>query len=84
MHYVATDPKTGQSVYDLYVDAKKFAAAGGNVKDPTAQTLVAMQKVDRASDVVTIFDFPAIWDLIVWVKPNPSGPFAGKNPSVTP
>jgi hypothetical protein len=84
VHYVATDPKTGQPVYDLYVDAKKFAAAGGNVKNPTAQTLVAMQKVDRPGDVVTIFEYPAIWDLIVWVKPNPRGPFAEKNPSVTP
>jgi hypothetical protein len=27
---------------------------------------------------------PSIWDLIVWVKPNPSGAFAEKNPLVKP
>ena len=39
---------------------------------------------DRESDVTTIFEFPTIWDLIVWVKPNPSGAFAEKNPNVHP
>ena len=43
-----------------------------------------MGKVKSASLVKTIFDFPSVWDLIVWVKPNPSGAFADKNPLVTP
>ncbi len=34
---------------------------------PTAVTLVAMKKVASASDVMTVFHFPAIWDFIVWV-----------------
>jgi hypothetical protein len=27
---------------------------------------------------------PSIWDLIVWVNPNPNGAFADKNPLVKP
>jgi hypothetical protein len=84
IHYVALDPKTGERQYDLGVLATKFASAGGDPKHPKAQTLVTMGKVAKASDVVTIFEFPAIWDLIVWVKPNPDGAFADKNPTVTP
>jgi hypothetical protein len=41
-----------------------------------------MHKADSESDVVTVFDMPRIWDLIVWVKPNPNGAFAEKNPLV--
>lgn len=82
IHYVAKDPATGALVYDKYVMAPKFAAAGGDVRHPKAATLVAMHQVKSASDVVTIFDFPALWDLVVWVKPNPDGAFADKNPLV--
>ena len=84
IHYVVKDPKTGQDTYDLYMSPKKFTDAGGNLKNPSASALVAMQKVDSASDVEEVFDFPSIWDLIIWVKPNPSGAFADKNPTVTP
>jgi hypothetical protein len=62
----------------------KFLAAGGNITQPSATTLVALKKVPNAASVPTIFEFPSIWDLIVWVKPNPSGAFADKNPTVTP
>lgn len=41
-------------------------------------------KAKDAADVVTLFEFPSIWDLIVWVKPNPNGAFAEKNPLVHP
>jgi hypothetical protein len=34
--------------------------------------------------VVTIFHFPSLWDLIVWVVPNPGGAFAWHNPNVKP
>ncbi len=84
IHWVAKDPKTGAYTYDHYMMDGAFAAAGGNVNRPSAQTLVAAHKVADASQVVTIFHFPAIWDLIVWVKPNPNGAFAEKNPAVTP
>jgi hypothetical protein len=31
-----------------------------------------------------VFTFPDIWDLSVWVLPNPKGAFADKNPDVIP
>ena len=84
VHWVGKDPATGKLTYDNYAMDKKFIAAGGTVDQPSAQTLVAMKKVASANDVVTIFHFPSVWDLIVWVKPNPSGAFAEKNPTVKP
>jgi hypothetical protein len=84
IHYVAKDPKTGKLIYDKYVLIPKFVAAGGDPKHPQAATLVKMHLVPATKDVVRIFDFPSIWDLIVWVKPNPAGAFAEKNPSVKP
>ena len=84
IHWIGKDPKTGALTYDHWAMDDKFAAAGGNVNDPSAQTLVTMKKVANASDVVKIFHFPSIWDLIVWVKPNPNGAFAEKNPDVKP
>ncbi|MGA8535609.1 MAG: hypothetical protein WB615_15985 [Candidatus Tumulicola sp.] len=84
IHWVTKDPATGKFTYDQWAWDKKFAAAGGDLNHPSAQTLVAMHRVPDASRVITIFHFPAIWDLIVWVKPNPSGAFADKNPSVKP
>jgi hypothetical protein len=84
MHWVTKDPSTGKMTYDLYTSDEKFVAAGGSLAHPTAQTLVTMKKVSDAGAVATVFHFPQIWDLIVWVKPNPSGAFAEKNPTVTP
>ncbi len=84
IHWVAIDPSTGEKTYDHYVMDQAFVKAGGDLNHPTAATLVAMKKVPDAKDVVTIFHFPSIWDLIVWVKPNPDGAFAEKNPNVKP
>lgn len=84
VHWVARDPATGKLTYDHWAMDPAFVKAGGNPNDPNAATLVAMKKVPNAKDVVTIFHFPSIWDLIVWVKPNPNGAFAEKNPNVTP
>jgi len=84
IHWVAKNPATGALTYDQWAWDKKFVAAGGSLEDPSAQTLVAMKRVSNASQIVTIFHFPAIWDLIVWVKPNPNGAFAEKNPLVKP
>lgn len=75
---------TGGVTYDNYAMDKAFAAAGGDPQHPSVATLVAMKKVGSANSVTTIFHFPAIWDLIVWVKPNPNGAFADKNPLVKP
>lgn len=83
IHYVAKNPKTGKPTYDHYIyPLKQWTSAGGSITNPSAQTLVAMHRVKSASDVVTVFYFPSIWDLIVWVKPNPNGAFADKNPLV--
>lgn len=84
VHYVLKNPATGKMKYDLYIMAPKFTKAGGDPKHPTAAMLVKMGKAKLASEVATVFDFPAVWDLIVWVKPNPNGAFAEKNPLVKP
>jgi hypothetical protein len=83
VHWVGREAN-GNLTYDNYVMADKFIAAGGNPEHPTPNDLVRMHKVADASGVVTVFDMPRIWDLIVWVKPNPNGAFAEKNPTVTP
>ncbi|MFZ0030852.1 MAG: hypothetical protein WAK84_03150 [Candidatus Cybelea sp.] len=82
VHYVLAGPN-GTEVYGA-TSAKKFAAAGGNADDPQAATLVKMGIAKNASDVKRVFLFPSLWDLIVWIKPNPNGAFADKNPLVTP
>jgi hypothetical protein len=82
VHYILAGPN-GTEVYGA-TSAKKFAAAGGNVDDPQAATLVKMGIAKDASDVKRVFLFPSLWDLIVWIKPNPNGAFADKNPLVTP
>jgi hypothetical protein len=82
-HWVVRDPRTGALVYSKWMPDATFAAGGGNVNNPSAQTLVAMHKVAHANDVVHLFHFPAVWDLTVWVKPNPNGAFAEKNPTVS-
>jgi len=84
MHWVTKDPATGALTYDQWAWDKAFVAAGGNPEHPSAATLVAMKKVDETGNVVTVFHFPAVWDLIVWVKANPNGAFADKNPLVQP
>jgi hypothetical protein len=82
VHYVSL--VDGKPKYDQAVGAKQWVAAGGNLENPSPATLVKLGKVSTAAEVKTVFLFPSIWDLIVWVKPNPSGAFAEKNPDVTP
>jgi hypothetical protein len=82
VHYILAGPN-GTETYGA-TSAKKFTAAGGNVDDPTAAALVKMGIAKNAAQVKRVFLFPSIWDLIVWVLPNPNGAFADKNPNVTP
>jgi hypothetical protein len=84
MHWVTRDPASGNVTYDFYIADDTWLAAGGSLTDPSPQTLVKLGKVKSADEVVTVFNFPAVWDLIVWVKPNPDGAFANKNPLVKP
>jgi hypothetical protein len=81
IHYILTGA-TGDTYG--YIMADKFAAAGGDPSNPNPDTVVALGKATNPEQVVRIFLAPAIWDLIVWVKPNPDGAFAYKNPDVTP
>ncbi len=83
VHYVSKDA-SGAMKYDQWVWNKDWVAAGGSLTSPSPATLVKLGKVKSASDVVTIFEFPTIWDLIVWVKPNPNGAFAWENPASKP
>jgi hypothetical protein len=87
IHYVLAGPN-GTETYGG-MSAKKFVAAGGSATDPGAAALVAaLAKAGKppitVAQVKRVFLFPSIWDLIVWVKPNPNGAFADKNPTVTP
>jgi hypothetical protein len=82
IHYILAGAN-GTEMYGA-TSAKKFLAAGGNVDDPQAITVVKMGKAKDVSEVKRVFLFPSLWDLIVWVKTNPNGAFADKNPLVTP
>jgi hypothetical protein len=63
---------------------KKYAAAGGDPQHPDAAGLVKAGIAQTADQVKFVFIFPQIWDMTVWVLPNPSGAFADMNPNVTP
>jgi hypothetical protein len=82
VHYVLRDPMSGKMTYGKYVMAKPYKQASGDPAHPAAADLVKMGKIQDSAEVSTIFDMPSIWDLIVWVKPNPSGAFAERNPDV--
>lgn len=81
IHYVLAG-RDGMETYG-YVLEKKFTAAGGDASKPDVATLVKLG-VASSGDVKRLFLFPALWDLSVWVKPNPNGAFAYLNPLVTP
>ena len=82
IHYVMTSPDGKESYGGA--NLKKFVAAGGDATSPQADALVKMGKVKDAASVKRVFLFPHVWDLIVWVLPNPDGAFADKNPNVKP
>jgi hypothetical protein len=83
IHYVLKNAN-GSLHYELAVRDTSFVKAGGNLDNPSAATLVKMGKVKTAAQVVHIFNFPAQWDVEVWVTPNPLGAFAETNPLVKP
>ncbi|GAC1302079.1 MAG: hypothetical protein NVSMB19_11000 [Vulcanimicrobiaceae bacterium] len=66
------------------VGQKTLEKTGGSVAHPTARALVAAGIAKKVRDVRFTFEFPAIWDVAVWVIPNPDGAFAEKNPDVKP
>ncbi|MBV8151479.1 MAG: hypothetical protein JO101_08250 [Candidatus Eremiobacteraeota bacterium] len=82
MHYGLRMPDGMVSYRGMSV--AKFAAAGGSTQAPTKQMLVNAGVAKSSDDVAFVFYFPAIWDLQLWVIPNPDGAFAEANPNVKP
>jgi hypothetical protein len=83
IHYVVRNGD-GSMTYSRAVGAQKYAAAGLDPMNPTAAGLVKVGAVASPDQVATVFLFPHIWDVTVWVVPNPSGAFADANPDVKP
>jgi len=80
-HYILKDPKTNKVSYGAYggkTIKKKHITAPG-----TAAAAALVAKVPKGN-IETFFTFPALWDLQVWIKDNPNGAFAEKNPNVIP
>lgn len=74
---------------------KTMAKVGGSVDNPTAADIYKITQLPRwkqlkmpvpqsVNDVAFVFPFPAVWDLQVWLVPNPLGAFAEHNPNVIP
>ena len=82
VHYGLVGPN-GTVTYGA-VGANKITAAGGDPANPTPADLVKAGVAKSPDEVAFVFDFPAIWDLALWVIPNPDGAFADKNPDVKP
>ncbi len=83
IHYVTCNKTSGKCVYGKAVGAAKYAAIG-DVEHPTADGLVKAGAVTDPASVSAVFLYPAIYDVSVWVVPNPLGQFADMNPNVTP
>ncbi len=84
IHYVTCAPG-GACVYGKSVTVKRYAKFnGGEWRHPTAAGLVKAGAVKDAASVHNVFLYQAIWDVSVWVVPNPLGQFAEKNPAVKP
>jgi hypothetical protein len=81
VHYGLVGPKG--TIYGG-VGPKTMAKVGASVEHPTASALVAAGIAKKTSDVRFVFTFPSIWDLSLWVIPNPDGAFADKNPDLKP
>lgn len=75
VHYVSRDG-SGALKYDQWIWNRDWVSAGGSLTSPSAVTLVKLGRVKSASNVVTVFEFPTIWDLVVWVAPNHKNPFS--------
>jgi hypothetical protein len=87
--------RTPQGLQYGGVGPKTMKMAGGSIEHPTAANIVAAGKLPRwkvlgipaprtTADVAFVFPFPAVWDLQVWLVPNPLGAFAEHNTNVVP
>ena len=66
------------------VGDKTLAKGGASSAKPTARALVRAGIAKNVNDVRFVFTFPSIWDVSIWLVPNPNGAFAEKNPDVKP
>ena len=82
IHYGLAGPN-GTTVYGA-VRPQRLAAAGADPERPTFEALVAAGIAKQPGDVRFVFLVPSIWDVTVWVIPNPDGAFAEANPNVKP
>ena len=73
VHYVIHT--NGNYIYDQWIWDGDFAKAGGDPNNPSPDVLVKANRAGSAADVTTIFHFPTLWDLIVWVRPHAAGQF---------
>jgi hypothetical protein len=70
----------------------KFVDAGGTPSETepaiqsnkSALVKAGLPGLATPDQVTFVFLHPAMWDLVVWVLPNPDGAFADANPNVTP
>ncbi len=76
--------QTGGTVMYGGYGPKTAAKYGVPLTNPTAADIVKIGKAKDASQVAFAFEYPAIWDLEVWLVPNPLGAFADFNPNVQP
>jgi hypothetical protein len=86
IHYVTCESmQSGPQMctYGKAVGAKRYATVG-DIEHPTAQGLVQLGVVKDPASVKTVFLFPAIYDVSIWVVKNPLGQFADHNPDVVP
>lgn len=84
VRWVAKDHTTGEMTYDGAIRNANWVRAAGSLADPSAETVVTVLGALEANDVVIVFEIPTIWELVVWINPNPNGAFATNNPNVTP
>ena len=71
---------------------QKFTDAGGTPSESdgaipankAALVKAGIPGLTSPDQVKFVFLHPAMWDLIVWVLPNPDGAWADANPNVTP
>jgi hypothetical protein len=76
LHYILKNAD-GTFIYGRDAEKALYAEGDDVANHPTAALIAKLHKA-------TIFTYPAIWDLQVWLKPNPNGAFSQTNPNVTP
>jgi hypothetical protein len=90
MHWGFTMPdgslKLGALPVQKFVDAggTPNATQGDVAANKAALVKAGLPGLQNPDQVKFVFLHPAMWDLIVWVLPNPAGAWADANPNVTP